>query len=87
MVATRSGLCLFPACLTIETYTDPSTLLFVGNPDFIADRSGVRPSTSRSGDQIPGFGGRVDGADASEAYRSAPRAEEGDLGNSMRPSS
>ena len=59
----------------------------LGNPEFIADRSGVRPSTSRSGDQIPGYGGRVNGADASEAYRSAPRAEEGDLGNSMRPSS
>lgn len=57
-----------------------------GQPDYIADSSGVRPSTSRSGDQIPGFGGRVDGADASEAYRNAPRAEEGDLDNGMHPS-
>ena len=60
-----------------------------GNPDYIADREGVRPSTSISGDrnQIPGVGGRVNGpADNSEAYRNAPRAEEGDLGNSMRPS-
>ena len=58
-----------------------------GQPEYVADSSGVRPSTSRSGDQIPGFGGRVDGADASEAYHNAPRTEEGEIGNSMRPSS
>ena len=57
-----------------------------GQPEYVADSSGVRPSTSRSGDQISGTSGRVDGADASEAYRRAPRAEEGELGNSMRAS-
>ena len=65
----------------------PNIVAAVGNSDSIADREAIRPSTSRSRDQIPGSSGRVDGpADNSEAYRNAPRAEEGDLGNSMRPS-
>ncbi len=65
----------------------PNTIAVAGNSDYIADRDGARPSTSLSRDAISSSRGRLDGpADGSEAYRNASRAEEGDLGNSMRPS-
>lgn len=65
----------------------------VGNPDYTADSMGVRPSSSQSGNQIPGIDGRVEGSRVSsrdqntgsrdntylprDAYREAPRVEQG----------
>ena len=55
----------------------------VGNPQYTADSSGVRPSTSLSGNQIPGSmpasAGRASGNQASpdESYQIAPHIESG----------
>ena len=61
----------------------------IGQPDYTADGRGMRPSTSQTGEQVPGSGGRAGGADntVEAAYRNAPQAETGDLGSSYRPSS
>ena len=66
-----------------------------GQPDYISDRQGSRPS--RGNDVVTGSGGRIDSSDSnakdfhpgySEAYQNGPQAESGGMmGGNYRPSS